>query len=411
VDEVLRQKFAALAPLDPRNHYAKQFRCKVCDGTSTWFDHVDFNKYCNDINPYRFGRAGIPVEYLRCERCGLIYTQFFDDWTEADWREYVYNEDYIKVDADYSEVRPTHVANDFARRLRGAERARILDYGSGAGVFVARMRENGFADIACYDPFSSPQRPEGRFDIITCFEVIEHSPDPLMTLRDMIGLMAEGGCILFSQTVQPDDILSRRGGWWYLGPRNGHVSTYAEETLVVMGRMLGLQFYRGDTVFGYAGRSLSAAAQLALRSIGPSFSVARLFAPSTLPDSAIAFPAPRDIWWHKVESDEVTRFRWTGPARAAWRVKWQDVARLQVRVPYVAETQPDFAAGCSLTLDGVAQPTRLSRNEVTAEFDVEGRTHGTVQLHTPEPIDDLLLQRKTGLAVPLEPEPTWGPTC
>ena len=46
------------------------------------------------------------------------------------------------------------------------------------------LGEVGFRDVTAYDPFSSPQRPEARFDIMTCFEVMEHSPDPRATGSD-----------------------------------------------------------------------------------------------------------------------------------------------------------------------------------------------------------------------------------
>jgi SAM-dependent methyltransferase len=393
-----------LTSLNPQDQFVAGCYCKICGEACESFDFLDFNKFCDELNPFRFGHSGVNVHYVRCRHCGLIFTNFFDNWTDADWKRFVYNQDYVKVDKEYANTRPVHVAKDFARRLRGAEQARILDYGSGAGVFGDRMREQGFRHVECYDPFSSPRRPEGLFDIITCFEVIEHSPAPMDTLRDMAGLMADGGCILFSQTTQPDDILARRSGWWYLAPRNGHISVYTEETLVVMGRLTGLRFYRGDTVFGYADRQVSPIALLGLNSIGPAFEVVRLSPPSNPPAVDIAFPTPNDIWWHKTECAENARFRWTGRGELSWKVRWRDVSLLQLRVPYVAEGRPGFAAECTLTLDGVAAPTRMSRGEITAEFEVDGRDTGVVRLMTPEPVHDLLMGRKIGLAVPCSPQ-------
>ncbi len=40
------------------------------------------------------------------------------------------------------------------------------------------MAAHGFANITNYDPFSSPARPAGKFSLITCFEVIEHTVSP-----------------------------------------------------------------------------------------------------------------------------------------------------------------------------------------------------------------------------------------
>jgi hypothetical protein len=221
----------------------------------------------------------------------------------------------------------------------------------------------------------------------------------------MAELLADGGCILFSQTTQPDDILARRGGWWYIAPRNGHVSVYTEETLAIMGRMIGLKFYCGDTVFGYSDRYVSPPAQLGLANIGPSFDVLRLYAPTQSFNSAITFPSPADIWWHEVETvAEGTKLRWTGSSDLFWRISWRDVKRLQLRVPWLAEARAGFAAESSLTVEGIEVPTTLSRGEITGEFETEGRESAVVRLCTPEPIRDLLLGRKVGLAVPMARE-------
>ena len=41
-------------------------------------------------------------------------------------------------------------------------------------------------------------------------------------LADMASFLAPGGAIVFSQPLQPADIETIRGAWWYVAPRNGH---------------------------------------------------------------------------------------------------------------------------------------------------------------------------------------------
>ncbi len=65
-----------------------------------------------------------------------------------------------------------------AEKLATWRKLDILDYGSGSGAFAERMAKYGFANITNYDPFSSPARPAGKFSLITCFEVIEHTVSP-----------------------------------------------------------------------------------------------------------------------------------------------------------------------------------------------------------------------------------------
>ena len=107
----------------------------------------------------------------------------------------------------------------------------MLDYGSGSGAFAERMAAHGFANITNYDPFSSPARPDGKFSLITCFEVIEHTVSPAVCINDMAAFLAPGGCIVFSQPLQPADIEVLRGSWWYIGPRNGHASIFTADAL------------------------------------------------------------------------------------------------------------------------------------------------------------------------------------
>jgi SAM-dependent methyltransferase len=400
----LRTRLLRLQPLNSRMPPSYLVPCKICGADSAPFDRVDFNKYCSAENYYEFGFSGVIVDYLRCTNCGFLFTTFCDSWGPGDFRDLIYNDDYIKVDGEYAEARPAHTASVIAKRFRGAEGARILDYGSGSGVFVRLMRNTGFTRTEEFDPFSSPARPEGRFDIITCFEVIEHSPDPRNALADMVSCLQPDGCILLSQTLQPDNMLSIRGNWWYLAPRNGHLSTFTEEALELLGREHGFLFYRGDTVYGFAGPSPSRFAQVALASIGPSFSTLRLFAPATLPNITIVSPDRNRVVWHRTETLGARHVRWTGSyRRLQWRAKWSPVMRMRIHIPMLQEVVPGFAGGCKLSLDGVEAPVMLIRGELAAEFDVHGKISGDIQLLTPEPISVATAAgRALGVAIPVE---------
>jgi len=375
-----------LPPLHRRAQFRQAGTCKICDSPAIHFDRVDFNKYCNTENYYEFGLSGILIDYLRCLHCGYIFTRDLDDWPAASFAELIYNQDYIKVDGEYVKTRPAQYAQDFARRLLGCEHARILDYGSGAGVFVAGMRQHGFSDITAYDPFSNPQPPSGKFDIITCFEVIEHSTDPAGTLNAMKKLLREDGCIIFSQTLQPPDILAIRGSWWYLAPRNGHVSTYNPEALAELGRRQGLVFHNGANVYAFAQEFPSSYALKARACAGPAFATLRLAAPREAASSAISFPSASDILWHPTENDSVWSYRWTGAASLAWQGRWGTADCLQIRIPVLQEAEPGFGLRCEVEFAGQRQPARQDRGELVAEFDVRGRTAGQIILHTPEPI-------------------------
>lgn len=219
--------------------------CKCCGGEARLFDVVDFHKNCeqrtgNDPLPL----SGIPVYYHRCGTCGFIFTVAFDYFSDADMAELIYNDDYELVDPDFLSRRPLHNARAMAQRFRDDRDIRILDFGGGNGRLADEMRAAGFASIETWDPFSPgfAERPQGRFDAVLCFEVMEHSTDPLATLSDIDSLLSPGGMCVFSTCLQPHDIEDVRLGWWYAAPRNGHVSLYTTESLTRLARNFGFTF-------------------------------------------------------------------------------------------------------------------------------------------------------------------------
>jgi hypothetical protein len=62
---------------------------------------------------------------------------------------------------------------------------RVLDYGGGNDVFCDALRANGFPMAITYDPMvpNFNRRPNDKFELVTCFETIEHLPDPYQALR------------------------------------------------------------------------------------------------------------------------------------------------------------------------------------------------------------------------------------
>ncbi|NDC39107.1 MAG: class I SAM-dependent methyltransferase [Proteobacteria bacterium] len=91
---------------------------------------------------------------------------------------------------------------------------RVLDIGSGSGVMAQELRELGVRDLyavetdpetrahtaSLYTQISdSIQSYVGQqFDLVLLLDVLEHIPDPLSCLREVLPLVAPGGRLLFS---------------------------------------------------------------------------------------------------------------------------------------------------------------------------------------------------------------------
>ena len=372
-------------------------RCKMCGGRTAPFCTIDFNRPCGGVDV--FEPANIPVPYVRCVACECLFTSFCDDWTGQDFADLIYNDQYILVDGEYDGTRARRDAEYMAGFLAGAERMRLLDYGAGLGHFAAAMGERGFVHTASYDPFSHPERPAGPFDIITCFETIEHSPDPAATIRDMLSFMAPDGCLLIGQALQPDDIEEQGASWWYLAPRNGHISTFSYETIRAFAEAEGLLFENigGPFALSRPGRAGFFADLFAPR-VGRSNRL-MLFAPPA--------GAPGEEGWlpdeHTILSE---RFRWTGAADVSLGTIDPE-GGVDLIVPLIHAVQPWVAREAALMVGDRHLPLRRRRNELAVRFEPEGSGPFAVRLVTPAPLvprswgeaDD----RALGLAIPYPP--------
>ena len=218
--------------------------CKCCGAEATLCGLVDFHKSCEDHRRRVLGLSGVPIYYHRCPDCRFIFTTAFDHFTKEDFLLHVYNDEYLLVDPDYQEARPevervlplpvvsprpAATAPGLRRRQRRAVRA---------------LRAAGFPHAETYDPFvpHHADRPAGRFDCIACFEVLEHSTDPLRDIAELNELLSDPGLVILSTLLQPADIEQQGLSWWYAGPRNGHVSLFSRESLERLLNPYGLTF-------------------------------------------------------------------------------------------------------------------------------------------------------------------------
>ena len=392
----LRRRLAALPALaEPA---ASPAACKICGAPAALFDVVDLQKHCGFSNQYAFGLSGIEVPYSRCADCGFLFTIFFDDWTNRDWRQFIYNDDYVRVDPDYTGARPTRLAESIASVLRGCEHLRILDYGAGSGVFADHMRNMGFARIESYDPFSKPAPPQGHFDVVTCLEVIEHTTAPLAAIAAMQALLSPGGCLVFSQSVQPADIGEVRGAWWYIAPRNGHISMFTQETLTRLLPTPQHVLHGNGWLWAMAPSGLAQPLATSMPRIGPVISCLSL----TAPDDGDA------EHWHARELCGDSAFRWSKASTLEWLIPLPPhyPAQIQVQVPFRMQITDGFAAGCSMTIGGAAATLRVAGGALLANARLNGAPlTSKVVLQTPPPKSPFDLRgaqdtRPLGLAIP-----------
>ena len=342
-----------------------------------------------------------------------MFTDFFDDWTPAEFAAYVYNADYPRIDSEYADIRPGNVAAMLAERLGAWRDIDMLDYGSGSGAFAERMAAHGFANITNYDPFSSPARPDRRFSLITCFEVIEHTVSPRACLEDMATLLAPGGCIVFSQPLQPAEIETIRGNWWYIAPRNGHASIFTADAFARLAADCGLAFHCGDWLHGFGPADATATSRAILAVIGAPYASLRLDAPLEATSRA-PVRVPQAEAWHSLEQTGGFRFRWTRQSRdrvarraagACIRCGCASRCRSSTRCATASPRRARIEVG------GQVLTPSVRGTELVAETTLAEPVENAVILHTPEPVSPRAVRdapddRPLGLAIAVYP---WAP--
>jgi SAM-dependent methyltransferase len=116
-----------------------------------------------------------------------------------------------------------HASTTYGRQLdrfvgRLPDREGALDIGTGDGAFLSELVARGFTSVAGVEPSSAPVamasatvRPLIRntifrasdfapasMSLVTCFQTIEHVPDPLALCRDALSLLRPGGALFLA---------------------------------------------------------------------------------------------------------------------------------------------------------------------------------------------------------------------
>jgi len=211
--------------------------CKICGGSAPLYGVVDFHKSCIEAQSFRLPLSGVPIYYRRCASCEFLFTDAFDGWNNDQFKAHIYNDSYHTVDPDYGIARPRS-NGDFVARLWAAHKAetRVLDFGGGNDVFCGTLRAHGFPEAVTYDPMvpEHASRPDGKFNLVTCFETFEHLPDPAAGIALILECLSEPGLVFYSTCAQPTDFDRVGLAWWYVGPRNGHVSIFSKKALAIL---------------------------------------------------------------------------------------------------------------------------------------------------------------------------------
>lgn len=219
-------------------------------------------------------------DVIDCEVCRFKHVVPLPDHGQL---QEVYEQDY------YSAEKPFYIEHYqadrdwwnavYARRYAFLEaqlppsRRRLLDVGSGPGLFLAHGRDRGWQtqgiepsrQAAAYcqaqlgldvlHAFLDRRTAAGlgKFDVINMGEVLEHLPDPAQMLGLAHALLEDGGllCLIVPNDFNPFQIvLNRRLGfrpWWVAPPH--HLNYFDQTSLAELVERCGFDILRQETTF------------------------------------------------------------------------------------------------------------------------------------------------------------------
>jgi hypothetical protein len=190
------------------------------------------------------------VGYNQCNDCGHIFAPCFFNWSPNDYADHIYNDEYIVVDPEYISIRPTNMAeglnNTFGPVVSHIDH---LDYGGGDGLMSKLLRNKGWKSDS-YDPYgqNSHELPSKKYNFITAFEVLEHTPQPIETIKTICSMLTDDGVLMLTTGLTDREVDDyRKLSWWYIAPKNGHIGIFSSKSISILSQKLGLNlvFFEG----------------------------------------------------------------------------------------------------------------------------------------------------------------------
>ena len=171
------------------------------------------------------------------------YLNEMKSWDSKKYKEFIYNEEYSKIDQGYNGERANIFSKDLFELLNKFKCNKILDYGGGRGYLTDLLKEKGF-DSYSYDMFDRKDLDEkdvfnNTYDACLAVEVLEHELDPLK-LWDAFNKIIKKDGYLFCTTEFLDN--KNIQNWYYANPRAGHNLLYSKKSFEMMASKNGFEY-------------------------------------------------------------------------------------------------------------------------------------------------------------------------
>ncbi len=188
--------------------------CPVCgaDCSENLFAEANYNTAKLDAFGYASRKTPerMHLRLVRCNACDLIYATPIPS---TDVLADAYEVAAFDSGEEAACAARTYIAHIKRHAHKLPDRIGALDIGTGDGAFLERLLENGFSGVAGVEPSEAPIkaakehiRPlirkgifyesafqQESFSLVTCFQTMEHLPDPSTACIAAFRLLKRGG--------------------------------------------------------------------------------------------------------------------------------------------------------------------------------------------------------------------------
>ena len=242
--------------------------CLLCGGKRRKMVH----KFA-DLPLSRRGKQKLDIK--QCSKCGFVASHppvpndHWVDMYEGDyWREYQTSIGERRIDERFEEfemisAERIHFLQSFYRLLPPARRfnpnGRFLDVGCSMGFLVKAAEDAGFKNAYGIDP-NQQDVDEGKerygvnlsqgyienygensFDVIMCFNTVEHVSRPDYLMEEMVKrLKPNGALVVGTHDIECENYVNEGVEWKHIKPAE-HLYYFSKDTLSLLGEKYGVR--------------------------------------------------------------------------------------------------------------------------------------------------------------------------
>lgn len=245
-------------------------KCRICG-------NVAGNK-TYDVREMMFGRRDI-FRCFKCNNCGCLQIESYPaniaDYYPRDYLSFTALEkreekSFLKrardvytltgeglIGAIYSKFRPNDDLKKFSL-LKLKYDSRILDVGSGSGHLLDELHQLGYGNLTGADPFvekdhspvegitilkKSLSELAGTFDFIMLNHSLEHMPDQLQQMKNIVRLLDKDGLCMIRVPICSSYAWEKYGVNWVQLDAPRHYYLHTAKSLELLAKNAGLELF------------------------------------------------------------------------------------------------------------------------------------------------------------------------